>query len=134
WAQAARPNPHVSVIDTDLRPIPPGSDQIGYVARSGHVPLGYYKDPQQTAATFPVIDGVRWAVPGDMARVEADGTIVLLGRGSGSINTGGEKVFPEEVEQALKSHPAVMDALVVGVPDERFGERVAAVVELRPGV
>ena len=87
----------------------------------------------KTAATFPVIDGVRWSVPGDHARIEDDGTITVLGRGSVSINTGGEKVYPEEVEAALKSHPAVFDAVVVGVPDERWGERVAAVVQPRPG-
>ncbi len=126
------PNPRVSVVDADLRPIPPGSAEIGTIARSGHVPLGYYNDPEKTARTFPVIDGVRWSILGDLARVEEDGTVVVLGRGSGCINTGGEKVFPEEVEQALKSHPAVMDVLVAGVPDSRFGERVAAVVELRP--
>ncbi|WP_106399326.1 acyl-CoA synthetase [Actinocorallia populi] len=126
------PNPRVNVVDGDLKPIPPGSEEIGTIARSGHVPLGYYNDPDKTARTFPVIDGVRWSILGDMARVEEDGTVVVLGRGSGCINTGGEKVFPEEVEQALKSHPAVMDVLVAGVPDSRFGERVAAVVELRP--
>ncbi|WP_182907484.1 acyl-CoA synthetase [Microbispora sp. H13382] len=126
--------PRIKVVDEGFRPIEPGSDRLGYVARTGHVPLRYHNDPDRTAKTFPVVDGVRWAVLGDMARIEEDGTIVLLGRGSGCINTGGEKVFPEEVEQALKSHPAVMDALVAGVPDERFGERVAAVVELRPGV
>ena len=96
-------------------------------------PLGYYKDPEKTAATFPVVDGVRWSVPGDHARIEDDGTITVLGRGSVSINTGGEKVYPEEVEAALKSHPAVFDAVVVGVPDERWGERVVAVVQPRPG-
>ncbi|WP_433227328.1 acyl-CoA synthetase [Actinomadura formosensis] len=126
-------DPRVTVVDVNMKPIPPGSDEVGYVARSGHVPLGYHNDPDKTARTFPVIDGRRWTILGDMARVEADGTVVVLGRGSGCINTGGEKVFPEEVEQALKSHPAVMDALVAGVPDDRFGERVAAVVELRPG-
>lgn len=126
------PNPRVQVVDTGLKPIPPGSEEIGTIARSGHVPLGYYNDPEKTARTFPVIDGVRWSILGDMARVEEDGTVVVLGRGSGCINTGGEKVFPEEVEQALKAHPAVMDVLVAGVPDRRFGERVAAVVELRP--
>jgi acyl-CoA synthetase (AMP-forming)/AMP-acid ligase II len=125
------PSPSVKVVDLDLKPIPPGSDEIGTIARSGHVPLEYYNDPEKTARTFPVIDGVRWSILGDMAKVEADGTIVVLGRGSGCINTGGEKVFPEEVEQALKAHPAVMDVLVAGVPDRRFGERVAAVVELR---
>ncbi|MEO3784731.1 acyl-CoA synthetase [Actinocorallia sp. B10E7] len=126
------PSPQVTVIDTGFKPVQPGSDELGTVARGGHVPLGYYNDPEKTARTFPVIDGTRWAILGDMARVEADGTIVVLGRGSGCINTGGEKVFPEEVEQALKAHPAVLDVLVAGVPDERFGERVAAVVELRP--
>ena len=126
------PNPRVSVVDTDLKPVQPGSEEIGTIARSGHVPLAYYNDPEKTARTFPVIDGVRWSILGDMAKVEEDGTIVVLGRGSGCINTGGEKVFPEEVEQALKAHPSVMDVLVAGVPDRRFGERVAAVVELRP--
>ncbi|MEU9018090.1 AMP-binding protein [Actinomadura sp. NPDC048394] len=127
------PSPRLTVVDDAMNPIPPGSDEIGVVARSGHVPLGYHNDPEKTARTFPVIGGTRWAVLGDMARVEADGTTVVLGRGSGCVNTGGEKVFPEEVEQALKAHPAVMDALVAGVPDDRFGERVAAVVELRAG-
>ncbi|MFG2086818.1 MULTISPECIES: acyl-CoA synthetase [unclassified Spirillospora] len=126
-------DPRVTVVDANLKPVPPGSDEVGYLARSGNVPLAYHNDPEKTARTFPVIDGTRWTILGDMARVEADGTVVVLGRGSGCINTGGEKVFPEEVEQALKSHPAVMDALVAGVPDDRFGERVAAVVELRPG-
>ena len=106
---------------------------VGRLARRGHIPLGYYKDPEKTAATFPVVDGVRWAVPGDHAVVEADGTITLLGRGSVSINTGGEKVYPEEVEAALKAHADVFDAVVVGVPDERWGERVVAVVQPRPG-
>ncbi|XVQ82003.1 acyl-CoA synthetase [Microbispora siamensis] len=125
--------PRIRVVDENFQQVEPGSGRLGYVARTGNVPLRYHNDPDKSAKTFPVVDGVRWAVLGDMARVEDDGTIVLLGRGSGCINTGGEKVFPEEVEQALKSHPAVMDALVAGVPDERFGERVAAVVELRPG-
>jgi acyl-CoA synthetase (AMP-forming)/AMP-acid ligase II len=107
---------------------------VGMLARRGHIPLGYYKDPEKTAATFPVVDGVRWSVPGDHARIEADGTITLLGRGSVSINTGGEKVYPEEVESVLKSHRAVFDAVVVGVPDERWGERVVALVEIRPGM
>ncbi|MFI0355818.1 acyl-CoA synthetase [Actinomadura sp. 9N407] len=128
------PDPQVTVVDTGMKPVAPGSGETGYLARTGHVPLGYHNDPEKTARTFPVIDGTRWTVLGDLARIETDGSIVVLGRGSGCINTGGEKVFPEEVEQALKSHPAVMDALVAGVPDERFGERVAAVVEPRPGV
>ena len=96
------------------------------------MPLGYLGDEEKTSKTFIEIEGTRWVLPGDMATVEADGTVVLLGRGSGSINTGGEKVFPEEVEVVLKGHPAVFDVLVVGVPDERWGERVVAVVQLRP--
>jgi acyl-CoA synthetase (AMP-forming)/AMP-acid ligase II len=124
-------NDETTVLDDDLRPVEPGV--IGKLARRGHVPLGYYKDPAKTAATFPVIDGVRWSVPGDHARIEDDGTITVLGRGSVSINTGGEKVYPEEVEAALKSHGAVFDAVVVGVPDERWGERVTAVVQPREG-
>ncbi len=128
------PNAEMSVLGDDLRPVAPGSGAVGLVARRGHIPLGYYKDEAKTAATFVTDpDGVRWAVPGDYGTIEADGTIVLLGRGSQCINTGGEKVYPEEVEAALKSHPGVFDALVVGVPDERFGQRVAAVVAARPG-
>jgi 3-oxocholest-4-en-26-oate---CoA ligase len=122
---------NVRVLDEQLRPVPPG--QTGRLAKSGHVPLGYFGDEAATRATFPVLDGVRFALLGDLARVEDDGSIVVLGRGSTCINTGGEKVFPEEVEQVLKAHPAVLDALVAGLPDERFGERVAAVVELRDG-
>jgi acyl-CoA synthetase (AMP-forming)/AMP-acid ligase II len=104
------------------------------LATSGHIPLRYHKDEAKTAATFPVVDGVRYAVPGDMARVQVDGTIVVYGRGSMSINTGGEKVFPEEVERALKSHPAVFDAIVVGTPSDRWGSQVTAVVQLRTGL
>ena len=126
-------NEDTSVLDDDLRPVTPGSGTIGRLARRGRVPLGYYKDPEKSAATFPEIDGVRWSVPGDMALVEEDGTVLLLGRGSVSINTGGEKVFPEEVEAALKAHPAIFDAVVVGVPDERWGQVVTAVVQLRSG-
>ncbi|HEX2040267.1 MAG TPA: acyl-CoA synthetase [Acidimicrobiales bacterium] len=122
-----------AVLGDGLRPVEPGSGELGWVARRGHIPLGYYKDPEKTAAVFPVVDGVRWAVPGDRACVEADGSVTVLGRGSTSINTGGEKVYPEEVEAALKAHPAVFDALVVGVPDRRWGERVVAVVAPRPG-
>jgi acyl-CoA synthetase (AMP-forming)/AMP-acid ligase II len=126
--------PHTTVLDDDLRPVTPGSGVVGRLARKGHIPLGYYKDEEKTAATFFVdADGERWVLPGDFATVEADGSIMLLGRGSVSINTGGEKVFPEEVEAALKSHPAVFDAVVVGVPDARFVERVAAIVVPRPG-
>jgi fatty-acyl-CoA synthase len=126
---------HTAVLDDDLRPVAPGSGIVGRLARRGHIPLGYHKDDAKTAATFPVDEaGVRWSVPGDYAVAEADGTVTVLGRGSVSINTGGEKVFPEEVEAALKAHPAVFDAVVVGVADERFGERVAAVVAVRPGM
>jgi acyl-CoA synthetase (AMP-forming)/AMP-acid ligase II len=116
------------VIDDDGHPIAPGSGKIGRVAVRGIVPIGYYKDPAKSAATFPVIDGIRCAVPGDYATVEADGTITLLGRGSVSINTGGEKVFPEEVEESIKTCPGVEDSVVVGVPDQRLGQVVAAVV------
>jgi acyl-CoA synthetase (AMP-forming)/AMP-acid ligase II len=122
-----------AVLGEDMRPLPPGSGVVGMLARRGHIPLGYYKDPEKTAKTFIEVDGVRWVVAGDMAMVEADGTITLLGRGSNCINSGGEKNFPEEVEAALRSHPTVFDAIVVGAPDERWGERVAAVVQPRPG-
>ncbi|MBE9375474.1 acyl-CoA synthetase [Saccharopolyspora sp. HNM0983] len=122
-----------AVIDEHGERVAPGSGRIGKLARSGHVPLGYYKDPDKTAEVFVQIDGQRYVMPGDYAMVEEDSTITLLGRGSVSINTGGEKVFPEEVENALKAHPDVFDVLVVGVPDERFGQRVAAVVQPRPG-
>ena len=112
----------------------PGDGRMGMLATSGHIPLGYYKDEVRTAETFPVVDGVRYAVPGDMAKLLADGTIAVYGRGSVSINSGGEKVFPEEVEKALKSHPAVFDAIVVGTPSERWGAQVTAVVQLRTGL
>jgi len=124
-------NAETTVLDDDLRPAAVGV--VGKLARRGRIPLGYYKDEAKTAATFPVVDGVRWSVPGDHARIEEDDTITLLGRGSVSINTGGEKVYPEEVEAALKGHAAVFDAVVVGVPDSRWGERVVAVVQLREG-
>jgi acyl-CoA synthetase (AMP-forming)/AMP-acid ligase II len=126
-------NEDTTVLDDDLKPVVPGSGVVGRLARRGRVPIGYHKDPEKTAATFPVVDGVRWAVPGDMATIESDGTITVFGRGSVSINTGGEKVYPEEVEAALKAHPSVFDAVVVGVPDERWGQRVAAVVRAREG-
>ncbi len=109
-----------------------GPGQVGRLARGGHVPLGYYKDPAKTAEMFAEVNGMRYAVPGDLARVEDDGTVTLLGRGNTCVNTGGEKVFPEEVEGALKSHPDVFDALVIGVPDDLLGQRVAALVQLRP--
>ena len=121
------------VIDDAGQPIAPGSGIAGRVAVRGRVPLGYYGDPEKSARTFPVIEGVRCAVPGDYAMVEADGSITLLGRGSVSINTGGEKVFPEEVEECIKTLPGVNDAVVVGVPDARFGEIVAAAVETAAG-
>src|SRR5688500_7696658 len=125
------PGKEAVVLDDDLRPVQPGSGVVGRLARGGAVALGYYNDPDKTAATFPVIDGVRYIVTGDHATVEADGTVQVLGRGSACINTGGEKVYPDEVEAALKSHPEIADAMVVGVPDERFGERVVALVVLR---
>ncbi|MDQ1706216.1 MAG: 3-oxocholest-4-en-26-oate---CoA ligase [Frankiaceae bacterium] len=125
-------NARSAVLGDDLKPIVPGSGDIGRLAQRGHVPLGYYKDPEKTAASFVTIDGERWVLLGDMATIEADGTIAILGRGAVCINTGGEKVYPEEVEAVLKAHPAVYDAVVTGVPDERFGQRVAAVVQLRP--
>ena len=117
------------VLDDDMRPVVPGSGQMGRIARSGLIPRGYFKDPEKSARTFVEVDGRCYSLPGDWATVEADGTIVLLGRGSQCINTGGEKVFPEEVEEALKTHPAVEDALVFGTPDEKWGQRVTAVVE-----
>jgi acyl-CoA synthetase (AMP-forming)/AMP-acid ligase II len=120
-----------TVLTDDFQPAPVGT--VGKLATRGHVPIGYYHDPAKSAATFPVVDGVRWSVPGDDARREADGTITVLGRGSVSINSGGEKVYPEEVEGALKAHPAVFDAVAVGVPDRRWGERVVAVVQPRDG-
>ena len=124
---------HTTVLDDNNVPVTPGDGVVGRLARGGYVPIGYYKDPEKTAAVFAEAGGKRWVLPGDMAMVEADGLITLLGRGSVSINTGGEKVFPEEVENALKSHADVFDVVVVGVPDERWGERVAAVVKARPG-
>jgi len=129
-----RMNEETSVLKEDLSgPLEPGSAESGWLARRGHVPLGYFKDAEKTARTFPVIGGVRYAVPGDHAKIAADGTIIVLGRGSVSINSGGEKIYPEEVEQALKHHPAVYDAVVVGTPHERFGQQVTAVVQARRG-
>jgi fatty-acyl-CoA synthase len=123
-----------AVLDDDLRPLAPGDGRIGRLARTGRIPVGYYKDEVKTAATFPTdADGIRWSVPGDLASIGPDGVITVHGRGSASINSGGEKIFPEEVEAAIKAHPDVYDAIVVGLPDERFGERVAAVVRLRNG-
>jgi acyl-CoA synthetase (AMP-forming)/AMP-acid ligase II len=126
-----RMNEWTTVITDNGQVSPVG--EIGMLARRGHVPVGYYKDEAKTAATFITMNGVRWAIPGDRAVIEDDGTITVLGRGSQCINTGGEKVFPEEVEAVLKSHPDVFDAIVVGVPDARWGEAVTAVVAPREG-
>ena len=124
----------IQVLDENMVPLPPGSEERGLLARTGHIPLGYYKDEEKTARTFPTdANGRRWSVPGDYATVDADGVVTLLGRGSQCINTGGEKVYPEEVEEVLKSHPEVYDALVVGLPDDRWGERVVAVLHPRGG-
>ncbi len=121
------------VLDELGRRIEPGSDVVGRIAHTGYIPLRYHNAPEKTAETFVEIDGTRYVLPGDMAMLEADGSVVLLGRGSVSINTGGEKVYPEEVEGVLKAHPGVYDVLVVGVPDERWGERVTAVVQPTEG-
>lgn len=124
--------PDVRVLDDDGRDIEPGSGRAGVLALGGRIPLGYYKDEAKTAATFRTFDGVRYSVPGDYAEVDTDGTIHLLGRGSVSINTGGEKVYPEEVEEVVKTLDGVADAVAVGVPNERFGEEIVAVVQLSP--
>ena len=121
------------VIDENDTPIPPGTGRAGLVALGGPLPMGYYKDPEKTARTFRTIGNVRYSIPGDYARVEANGAITLLGRGSNCINTAGEKVYPEEVEEALKTHPTVEDALVLGVPDEKWGQAITGVVKLAPG-
>ena len=125
--------PNCAVFTEEGRRVEPGSGERGLVAVSGFLPVGYYKDAEKSAKTFKVMEGQRWSVPGDWAEVNLDGTLKLLGRGSQCINTGGEKVFPEEVEEALKTHSSVRDAVVVGVPDPRFGERICAVVEPEPG-
>lgn len=125
--------PGTKVLTEDGREVQPGSGERGRVAMRGRVPLGYYKDPEKSAATFVQYEGARWSIPGDWAEVEADGTLKLYGRGSQCINTGGEKVYPEEVEEALKLHATVDDAAVVGVPDDRFGEAITALVQLHPG-
>ncbi len=127
------PVPATKVISSEDTEVVPGSGETGMLGYSGPMPLGYYKDTTKTAATFRVIDGVRYAIPGDLVEVEADGAIRFLGRGSGVINTGGEKVFPQEVENALLTHPAVTDAIVVGAPDDTWGERVSAVVATPDG-
>lgn len=125
--------PTCAVFTEDGRRVTPGSGERGLVAVGGFIPLGYYGDEAKTAQTFRNFEGQRWSVPGDWAEVLADGTLVLLGRGSVCINTGGEKVFPEEVEEALKRHSSVRDAVAVGIPDQRFGETICAVVEAAPG-
>lgn len=128
-----QPNDRTAVVDDELRIISPGSDDVGRVAQRGFVPLGYYKDEKKTRETFVEIDGVRWVLLGDQARIDADGVIHFLGRGSVCINSGGEKIYPEEVEAAIKSHDAVQDVVVAGIPDERWGQSVAAVLTVRPG-
>jgi acyl-CoA synthetase (AMP-forming)/AMP-acid ligase II len=122
---------HSIVVDENLDPVPPGSEIVGKLARFGHIPLGYYKDEAKTAATFFEKDGRRMVIPGDMAMVAEDETVIFLGRGSVCINTGGEKVYAEEVEEALKHHEHVFDAVVVGLPDERWGQRVEALITAR---
>ncbi len=129
-----RMNEDTMVLKQDLSaPLAPGSEESGWLARKGHVPLGYFKDAEKSAQTFPVIGAARWAVPGDHAAVAADGTITVLGRGSVSFFSGGEKFYPEEVAMALKHHPSIYDAVVVGTPSDRFGEQVTAVVQARAG-
>jgi fatty-acyl-CoA synthase len=120
----------VKVLGPDDKDVEPGSGTPGLVAVPGHVPVGYYKDPEKTARTFRTIDGVRYVLPGDMAVVRADGEIELLGRSAAVINTGGEKVFAEEVEEVIKRYPGVLDAVCVGIPDDRFGHVVTALVEV----
>jgi 3-oxocholest-4-en-26-oate---CoA ligase len=138
-ATAMRSGPTVTslgetvVFDENLEVVKPGSGVVGKIARAGNIPIGYYNDPVKTAEVFITVDDKRYVMPGDFATVEADGSVTLLGRGSICINSGGEKIFPEEVEAVVRSHPDVMDAIVVGAPDERFGQRVAAIVEPRPG-
>ncbi len=126
-------NPTTIVLTEDGKPVEPGSGEMGLICNGGMVPLGYYKDEAKSAATFKTFDGVRYSIPGDFATVEADGSITLLGRGSACINSGGEKIFPEEVEEALKTHESVYDCLVVGLPDDRFGQKVTAVLSMADG-
>jgi len=136
---AMKSGPTVSVLgntvvfDENLVPVEPGSGVIGKIARFGDIPVGYYNDPAKTAEVFIHVDGIRYVMPGDFATVEEDGSITLLGRGSVCINSGGEKIFPEEVESAVRSHPDVFDAIVVGAPDDRWGQRVAAIIQPRTG-
>jgi acyl-CoA synthetase (AMP-forming)/AMP-acid ligase II len=125
--------PETAVLDDDLKPVSPGSGEVGRLAVRGRVPIGYHNDPERTARTFVEIDGVRWSLPGDMATVDADGSIRLVGRGSQCINTGGEKVYPEEVEAVVKTHPSVADVVVAGRPDPKWGQQVVALVQLTNG-
>ncbi len=125
--------PRTKVLTDDGREVTPGSGEQGMMALGGYLPAGYYKDPDKTAVTFRFFDGVRYSVPGDWATVEDDGTVTLLGRGSVCINSGGEKIYPEEVEEAIKLDPLVADCVAVGVPDDRWGEAVTAVVAPEPG-
>ena len=125
--------PNCKVFREDLTEVEAGSGESGMVGVTGYLPVGYFKDEEKTARTFPVIDGVRYSIPGDWVQVEADGSLTLLGRGSNCINTAGEKVYPEEVEEALKHHESIADALVVGLPDDRWGQAITAVVSLNPG-
>lgn len=126
-------NPTTKVLTEEGKPVAPGSGEMGLICNGGMVPLGYYKDEAKSAATFRTFDGIRYSIPGDFATVEADGSITLLGRGSACINSGGEKIFPEEVEEALKTHESVYDCLVVGLPDDRFGQKVTAVLSIAEG-
>jgi fatty-acyl-CoA synthase len=129
------PAPGTCVVSEDFsRVLPPGSEEIGWVAKLGNVPLGYLGDPEKSARTFPVIDGQRYSVPGDRGRQRADGIVEMLGRDSVTINSGGEKIFAEEVEAALGHHPDVYDAVVCGRPSEQWGNEVVAIVQLREGV
>jgi len=133
-ASGFAPRDGAAVLSADRgRFLAPGEDEVGWTARRGRVPLGYLGDRKKTEETFPIIDGQRVAVPGDRARLGADGALTLLGRDSLVVNSGGEKIFVEEVEEVIRRHPAVVDALVVGRPSERFGEELVAVVQLRPG-
>jgi fatty-acyl-CoA synthase len=128
-------SPGTMVLSADRsRPLRPGEDEIGWAGRAGRVPLGYLRDRARTEETFPIIEGRRVAVPGDRARLDTESRLVLLGRDSMVVNSGGEKVFVEEVEEAIRRHPDVIDALVVGRPSERFGQEVVALVQPRPGV
>jgi 3-oxocholest-4-en-26-oate---CoA ligase len=127
------PNSVILDEDNNVLDLATSVGKVGRLGRGGSVPVGYYKDEKKSAETFLVVDGMRISVPGDFARIEEEGKVTLLGRGSNCVNTGGEKVYPEEVEMAIKRHPAVYDVLVVGIPDEKFGQAVAAVIQPREG-